>query len=493
MKTRNYLAIAALASIFLAFSDTVCGQARTTAQKGLDDKVAKNCVEYKKEVDAIKIWIAAHKNTKPAIPVPPVVDPECHDCNEVNPTDQKQAIIDAFNNKSKQPEADMITTLLKIEREKSLLTSDNNTSPQNTQGSASSNSGMACLYDLSDDEIQRYISFLMNREVDKANGMLDTYYNRGEFFPGGIQFYLMVMRDRAMLGFGDDNLEDTKIPAWIKEYFNKYKNRLFNEYQYQLFPAIFYLPRQMELLGADLTYNKVVNHNGQYDLEKIDEVTEAWNKAISFMHFKLTIDYVGDGSDQDGDMAKVRFNGETELKCQINRGHQNPCFEWGPETSGLMTFKIKQVEFHGHDKEVVTYDGPSEFSVPVHFNVNMCDDQPEFRMFFDRLWPQEEHYKHNQVGELTTPLLYRVVSATLGNANEKSLEKEVDKMKASTGKYSETEMEAWNQRMEAHANDPNYFKTAQGKKGTRYGAAIKKAIWQCFRRRPAEHAAVNGY
>jgi hypothetical protein len=60
--------------------------------------------------------------------------------------------------------------------------------------------------------------------------------------------------------------------------------------------------------------------------------------------------------------------------------------------------------------------------------------------------------------------------------------KYVDKMQQDMP--DEKEMEAWDQWMEARANDPDYFKTPQGKKDKEELAQLKKILVQKMEKSP---------
>lgn len=480
----NYRIVAALMVICLTFSITALCQTETdneTAQKKLETQVEKDCIEYKEKFDAMKAWVDTHKKITPEeIPVPPVLYEDCHDCKEQGYEDRNQPVIDAFIKKSTQPESDFIGLILEIARTKELLLGVDNSGGTGLfpDHYVDNTDHYSCLKHLDNYEMKEMLYVLEGRMYDKISMMRQKYGREGEYFKAGAALYLSVLRSLALLGYNTDEKSDlAELAFWSTKFYEKTRDRLFKQFQYQLYPGIFYIPRDMMMLGVDESYfakRKLTYDGNKYKIEKEDGVVKTFNEAISFMHFKLKINYMGNGRGQNGDMVKVRFNGEVELRCRVNGSQQEPCFEWVPESGGSMTFKIEQAEFQGHDKEVITYSGPVEFSVPVQFYVNMCDDQPLFRMTFDRLWPQEEHYKHNQAGELNTPMLYHLISATLGSANTENLKKEVDKLKSQSGKYNEAEMEAWNARMEAHGNDSSYFKTEQGRKDLAMARQLKK-------------------
>lgn len=454
--------------------------------KALKDLVNNNCDNLIKDYNDMLFAINAMKKSKPEIPVPPALDIDCHDCKEQGYEDKNQPIIDAFIKKSVQPESDLIKTLLRILRDKTILlggkfTHGNVSLVPDTYDDPNTYS---CLNYFKDDEMRDMLAFLENRMYEKISMMLKKYKSQGEYFIAGAALYLGVSRDLALLDYDRyGNTSFDELAYWSTKYYERSRDRLFNQYQYQLYPGIFYMPRDMLLMmGGDDSYftqQKTVLDNSKYKLENQNGVMKAWNEAITFMHFRLKISYDGTGFSQSGDRVNVHFSGETEVRCRVDGSHQTPCYTWETE-NGNMTFKVKQVEFHDvqstHDTIVTTYSGPEEFTVPVKFNINMCDNAPVFRMFFDRLWPQEEHYHNNHEGAVTTPMLYRLVSATLGKVNTGGLEKEVEKMKtkANNNPYSEADMEAWNQRMEAHANDPNYFKTEQGKKDLATAQQLKQ-------------------
>ncbi len=427
----------------------------------------------------IQNWISTHKGTQPETPVPPVIDPDCHDCMENNYTDKNKQIIDDFMHKSVQPEEDMIINLLHIIKDKTIrLGGKFNASTRMVPSSYDNENAYPCLSAIDDRDLQRSFDFLVMREKQKIDLMIKKFEHDGDYFIGGVIYYFNVLRDLEILGYEVGSINSDKdLITWANNYYEKYKDRLLNHYQYQLYPKIFYIPHEMSLLGVDLSSSKIIHNNGHTSIEKLDEtdaIVETWNKAISLMHFKLKISYSGDGSGEENDKAKVSFEGETEIRCRVVNTEDGPCYTWEPENGKTMTFKIEHAEFHDYDKGVFTYAGPKEFNTPVQFNVNMCNKEPVFRMIFDRLWPENEVYNSPAGVSVIAPMLNTLVSATLSKANIESIKKESKKFSQAESQYNKSDMEAWNKRMELHRNDRNYFKTAQGKKDLAIAKNLQK-------------------
>lgn len=459
----------------------VCGQAEMSAkERALQDIRDNKCNDLVSDYNDLLFAAHAFKGNKPTIPVPPVLDPDCHDCKEPGHKDKIQPVIDAFIEKSLQPESDMLRKLLRIIRDKSLLLDgDFKAGDGLIPGSYKNPDAYACLNNFDDHELDKMLLLFEQRLDNKASMMLAKYGRDPDRFIGGVALYLTVLRNLNLLGYTNQSWDEELAP-WIIAYYEKYKRRLFDQHQYQLYPGIFYLPHTMALMGAEdyLSSPSIQSKVAPYDLKQEDEVINTWNKAIASMHFKLKITYVGDGFNNEGDRVKVRFSGEAEIRCRVGGGANNSCYNWELEQGKKMIFKIEEVELRDvqNDKDTVvtTYAGPNSFSVPVQFNVNMCDATPVFRMFFDRLWPEKEIYHNNHEGNIETPILYRLVSATLGKVNTGSIRKEVSKMKAAAREFSEADMEAWNSRMEAHAKDPGYFDTEQGKRDLAIARQLKE-------------------
>ncbi|MBS1631783.1 MAG: hypothetical protein JST10_04320, partial [Bacteroidetes bacterium] len=113
----------------------------------------------------IQNWISTHKGTQPETPVPPVIDPDCHDCMENNYTDKNKQIIDDFMHKSVQPEEDMIINLLHIIKDKTIrLGGKFNASTRMVPSSYDNENAYPCLSAIDDRDLQRSFDFLVMRE-----------------------------------------------------------------------------------------------------------------------------------------------------------------------------------------------------------------------------------------------------------------------------------------------------------------------------------------
>src|SRR5205807_2656804 len=127
---------------------------------------------------------------------------------------------------------------------------------------------------------------------------------------------------------------------WAKNNYNKYQERLLQQYQYQLYLGTCFLPREMAMLGFELDARKLVKNNDSYSIEHVDEGVQLVNKAITFMHFKLKMEIKANGHGENGAQLSCILNGEEEIRCDVKGGR---CYEWKGENGDMIKFVVREL------------------------------------------------------------------------------------------------------------------------------------------------------
>jgi hypothetical protein len=125
---------------------------------------------------------------------------------------------------------------------------------------------------------------------------------------------------------------------------------------------------------------------------------------------------------------------------------------------------VVEVNFSS-DQGAAVYSGPKNFTAPVALKVNMCADDPKFKISFGRFGPEQETYSSSDGVQFQSPLMYSLAIATLGSANLEKMKGQASaaKEKAEKVKGDPEKVDAAAKRLQQHKNDPNYLKTPEGK------------------------------
>ncbi|MFL5741916.1 MAG: hypothetical protein ACJ75B_16960 [Flavisolibacter sp.] len=430
--------------------------------------IKSNCESLRPQFEKIKAWVNAHKGSKPEIPVPPVLDPDCVACRDtMGYEDKNQSIIDSFNARAQQPEISMIKMIMDIAREKALVGEGGNIFP----GDHLPNKGNYPCYDeMQDGDLMSFLEFLGNRLQYKATAMLLKYKASPQYFYGGLSFYLGTIRQSALLGLSYPDVANPDLREWTMNYYNKFQERLLQQYQYQLYPEMLSLPRQMALLGLDLDYRKLTKKEEEYSITNVDGAIEAMNKAITFMHFKLKMEIKANGHGDNGAQLSCIMSGETEIRC-VKYGS---CYVWEGEEGDMIKFTVKELIFE-NSSGILVYQGPREFMNPFKLSVDLCGENPEFALDIQSFGPPEENYKVSKPGGESEDLKLDGIISNLFSSimGDQAIER-FKKMESQQSSGLEAELEGIAQRHEAHKNDPGYSKTEQGKKDLKRWKQLQK-------------------
>lgn len=454
--------------LVLVITDKVTGQGNNNDEQKPTYSI-NDCEKLKQQFDKVKSWVDAHKGTKPDIPVPPIIEPDCFECSDgEEQEDKNQPRIDSFNKKSSEPEAGMITTILEIAKEKLYFKEGGNIFP----GDNYPNEGKyECFDKMNDGDLRSMLESLCRRLRYKSSEMVIKYKKSPQYFFGGCSFYLGMTHDLEMIGFLDEHQDEEYLRdyrEWAYNHYLKYQDRLLNEYQYQLYPETLFLPRAMGLLGFDLISTHLNQTKaGEFTIEKIDQGVEVVNKIISFMHFKLKMSIKANGHGENGAQISCNINGEAEIRCQIKQGR---CYEWtGEGDANMIKFTVNELIFE-NESGILVYQGPKEFLNNFKLSIGLCDAEPKFILDIQDFGPTEENYKVSKPGGGSGTLqLNDIISTVFGGimadqamARFKQLENQQAELK---------ELAA---RGEAGHNDPAYRNSAQGKKDWKRFQELKK-------------------
>ncbi|OQP57689.1 hypothetical protein A3860_08640 [Niastella vici] len=434
-----------LISCIAAAAQTNIGDPFATDEDKIHAILQNFCTNAWPKYKEIDNWIKAHKTLPPEVPVPPAVDPFCYDCSAPKGKDQSEEKVDAFVAKSMQPEADMIKTLLAITRAWTMLGGKDGYPAEEYDRLPE------CMKKLSGQDMLGKVTWLVERVYeDKALKMAKQYKTHPEMEYAGVKFLLACTRGYALITGGsvNDSRPMTYASDWLQTYFDKYEERLTKQYQYNLFPAFIYLPRQIALM-----------HGGEGP--SIENLQKWMTKVTDFMHFKLKVDFEAQGHDDNGGKYHALAIGETTIQCKLQEGG---CYVWEPVDGNNMEFKVVDVVFTS-DQGVAVYKSPQTFSAPVSITVNMCDDNPVFKIAFSKFGGDNETYTASDGSDFNAPMLNSLAMATLGSVNMAKMQVQAQNMQSKAAQFSgkEAQVDAAAKRLREHGNDPGYMQTAQGK------------------------------
>jgi hypothetical protein len=429
-----------LIGFFLAgFSSFAFGQkgkkGSPDGPKSMEGLIARFCLANNDPYQLIRKWIKDNKG-KNSVVIPLAMDPSCHDCHDPDQYKKDTAAIHKWMEASNKPESDMIRHLLTMQKDWELLGGSNIVNPDVPK----------CFYDFSDEEFSEMEKALAGRIYDRVIAMAKKNKGYPQYAFAGIMYLLSVTRDFMLIGGTTNDEEAMGLAAdWLQSCYKQFDKRLFKEYQYQLYPSYIGMIRDLALAGVETN---------------VDDMVKWLKKMEDFMHFKLKIEFEASGHGDNGGKYHALVSGETEIQCKLKEG----CYVWEPVDGKDMEFEVKEVIFQS-DQGSANYKLPKTFSAPVTLKVNMCADDPVFKITFDSFGDPRETYTTSEGPEFQSPLLYGLAMATLGSVNLDKMKSQLNdmKQKADQFKGKEGQMDAAAKRLNDHKNDPDYLKSPQGK------------------------------
>lgn len=404
--------------------------------KTLEQLLTEFCLANDDAYHLIKQWIRDNKGKNTAIS-PLAMDPSCHDCHDPDQYKKDTAAIHKWMEASNKPESEKIVTLLKMEKDWVIL-----------KGSIEKTTEVPkCFNDFSTEDFNDMVLTLARRVYDRVIAMARKNKGYPQYAFPGITYLLSVTREFAMIGGIQNDNEGMQLAGdWLQTCYKQFDTRLLKNYQYQLYPSYFGLIRELALTGVET---------------KFDDAVEWMKKMDDFMHFNLRVEFEASGHGDNGGQYHALVSGETEVQCKLQEGG---CYVWEPVNGNSIDFTVKEVIFKS-DQGSAVYKTPQVFSAPITLKVNMCADNPTFKIALGSFGDASETYSTSDGADFQSPLLYSLAIATLGSANLNRMQSEAQniRQKADQFKGREAEIDAAARRLNEHKNDPNYLKTPQGK------------------------------
>lgn len=441
----------------------------------MDKKADEAGIKLLPQYQQVKSWYEANRHTVPDIPLPPVIDPDCIECQDGDTPDRNQSIVDKFNDQAMQPEGQIIKQVLGIARTKELMGAGGNILP----GDNYQNERHAPNMDKIDDyTLQRILKLAEQRLEKKALGMVSKYKSTSVYFLGGLNFYLSTYRNLLLLGYytQDNALDNPDFKQWAKTYFDKNTDRLINQYRYNYYPGLLYAPRQAALMGIDLSGHRFkMPDNRPFTIISGDDGVRFVNQLRTFMHFKLKIKMEANGHSESGPLH-ASISGEAELYCKLSEtaGGQS-CYQWVSDNDNMIKCTVDDITFANHDGQMI-YKGAKEFFNRFTLSIGLCEKEPQFIMALDEFGPGPEQYSVPDGGGGQKDLELEPVDERIIPALYMAIMTDAAEKRFSGMESLQSEMESLAQRGAAQAADPNYAASAQGKQDLQRMKDIKKQL-----------------
>jgi hypothetical protein len=405
-------------------------------------------------------WISAHKGQKPDLPPPPPTVPDCSECGREGHHTPNQDKIDAYIKKVGEPEMTYVSQLLNIEHQMYVIFG----SPVDITR-VPNNLGYCAFY-LDGKRMDDDVRWLMDRvllqkvipSVEKYQGVREDILALFQLIPyyckayagivgyehgnvGGVAGYQSLDDDRYK------NLEraSDKEGDLFKTYYDYFIRQLYEKYQYSLYPSLMDISRQLLLMGY---------HNDKLE----NDVYGYINQGISFMHFKMKIEF-----EETGPLYHYKLKGEKIVRCKLLPDTVNTCYSFEPEDGKGFPLKLDDISIQ-YPQVTVDYTGPKEVENAFIIRMNLCEGSPVFHLVFTEFGLQGTIVIHSPAGDVTSgtpfhPGGYFMPDLATAEDRKDQQEKYAAGFKANMDKYKSAMMD-W----AAHRGDKNYATTPQGKK-----------------------------
>jgi hypothetical protein len=449
-------------TLTLAFSFKSIAQGGDPGDQKLNTLVRDFCKKNTPVFDKIDAWIKSQKGNKPALTAPPAVEYDCSECGTENHKNVNVNKIDAYIKQLGKPESGYISQLIDIEHQLLLLTGDHpdyNSLPKDI---------LNCITHLSQEAIEKDIKTLMNRIFDDK--VKETYYkfsnetkyawaliNTLSYY---IRYYIAVVgySHSSSSGNGSTEIKDDRgyinmqiaddlLASLYEKNYLYYKDQLFKQYHYNIYPNLMPLSRDYLLEGG-------------HDNKLENDVVGYINEGISFMHFKLKLTF-----EETGPEWHYTMKGETLLRCNLvpDTAFYTWCYVFEPTNGKGLTMKMDNVAITPPGA-TADYTGPNETDNPFIIRVNLCNGSPVLHLIFTTFGIKGQMIVHADGKDITGPAPWQPMgyfAPDLASAQKKLAEQ---KDLANDFKSHESEYKAAMQEWAAHRNDPGFKNTSQGKK-----------------------------
>jgi len=421
---------------------------------------ARWCKQSTPVLHQIYEWIAAHKGQKPDLPPPPPTIPDCSECGREGHHTPNQDKIDAYIKKVGEPEIGYVKQLLDIEHQMYMIFG-----MPVTPANLPLDLGYCGLY-LDGKKMDDDVRWLMDRVLlQKVIPSADKYQSIKGDIPALTQLIPYYCKAyAAIVGYeqgnvggvaGYQSLDDQRYRNLqsaeqrefdlFKSYYNYFIRQLYDKYQYSLYPSLMDVARMYLQMGF-------------HDDKLENDVYTYINEGISFMHFKMKIEF-----EETGPSYHYVLKGEKLVRCRLLPDTTNTCYTFEPGDGKGFPLKISDISLQ-FPNVTTDYTGPKEVENAFIIRMNLCDGSPIFHLVFTTFGLKGTMVIHSPAGDLTSvtpfhPEGYFMPNLGAAEDRKEQQEKYAADFKANMGKYKSAMMD-W----AAHRGDKNYASTPQGKK-----------------------------
>ena len=389
----------------------------------------------KSHLAAFKAALALAKSkTKPEIPVPPQLWPDCTVCGSGlgNKVGANEKAINAWAARVMEPEApEYVRNALEVAR--FLQIAGNGVIPDEgdlTPANAS------CLKTFGSSE----------DAVDTATRLVDRVYD-GKVLPmarkyrkdrtrayAGIVVLLRTSREYALLHGGEANEDPAMTYAadWVSAVGDNLDKDIFNGHLYNLCPSYATVFRQIALLGLPSI--------------DVEHLLDGAKKIDKFLNFKVTMDLHDVSNGADGAHTDIHWIGTTNLHLKVDFG--KGCYT--PELADPnLAVTTDHFEMRNKNRQIRLI-GPKDFKAPINFvGLTLCDPNPQFRVTFADFGPPSQLSDDPE----PAPLFQGMMLAAIGEDLKTSGESE-----GAHQRGMDLAAEA-----KKHQNDPAWWQSPEGK------------------------------
>jgi hypothetical protein len=424
------------------------------------NNIRKVCRDVSSTRNEITTWWNANKDHKPDLPAPPATIPDCSECGAEGHHTPNQDKIDAYVQQLGQPE------LGYIKRLGALITEIRQTFgiPANLRSIPDDLS--ICAMEIDPDGILTMIQKLTKRIFDdKVLPSYDKFHAKKDYTLALVSmlcYYSQAYEQIVGYSHGnissaagtqsldDDNyrkLQQADLDAnqLIGDYYTYYLDQLYQGYHYNLYPNLIWEGRQYLMSG----FNDYTLENKVYDFI---------NRGISFMHFKLKIEF-----EETSTAYHYTMKGEASVRCRLSMDTTQMCYLFEGTSSKGLTLKLEDIAITLPNVSA-DYTGPRQSDNPFIIRINLCEGSPVLHLIFTSFGIAGPMTMHTPGGDVVAPAPMRPLGyfmPDLATAEKKKDEQQAlaDDFQANKDKYKAAMME-W----ASHRGDHNFPSTPQGKK-----------------------------
>jgi hypothetical protein len=449
-----------LTILCLLMTASLCSAQTKPAPKGGAVNIQQLCQQVSSTLQQIRGWYNANKGSKPDLPVPPATVPDCSECGAPGNHTPNQDKIDAYIQQLGQPETGYIDQLGDLIGEiKQALGA-----PPDLSKIPASQS--ACAADMNLDNILTLMQQLTKRVFDaKVLPSYDKFHGNKQYTMALVPMLCYYCKVYAHIvgytegnsgGIGgyqslnDDNYlklqqADQDANQLIGDYYTYYLDELYKHFNYSLYPNLMWEGRQYLL-------------SGYHDDNLENKVYDYINRGISFMHFKLKLEFK-----ETSRIDHYTMKGETTVRCRLSSDTTETCYLFeGMDRQGL-TLKLDDIAYT-IPGATADYTGPRQSDNPFIIRISLCEGSPMLHLIFTSFGITGQMTVHTPNGDAVVPSNLRPLTyfmPDLATAEKKKEEqtKLADDFKANKEKYKAAMME-W----ASHRGDTKFPSTPAGQK-----------------------------